>query len=85
VRDVSLANTRSSPGNLSNVAAMNNTGAHQYSNLLLHHVAPRLADGIAQGRVAVRVPTSEANLVIDRFDALSPTERQSVLNFLRSL
>ena len=108
-------------GNLSNVAAMNNTVARLYSDLLLHHVGPRLADGITQGAagpdefrtaplwglgqrvfflhdgrttdllVAIHEhrsgegSTSEANMVIDRFDALSPTEQQNVLNFLRSL
>jgi CxxC motif-containing protein (DUF1111 family) len=109
-------------GDLSNVAAMNNTVAHLYSDLLLHHVGPRLADGIEQGAagpdefrtaplwglgqrvfllhdgrtsnllVAIHEhrsrdqdSPSEASAVIDRFDALSPTERQNVLNFLRSL
>ena len=100
---------------------MNNTVARLYSDLLLHHVGPRLADGITQGAagpdefrtaplwglgqrvfflhdgrtsnllVAIHEhrssegSTSEANLVIDRFDALSLTEQQNVLNFLRSL
>ena len=32
-----------------------------------------------------RYPASEANAVIDRFNALSTTARQNMLNFLRSL
>ena len=36
-------------GQLSNVSAVNNSVAHLYSDLLLHHVGPGLADGIAQG------------------------------------
>ncbi len=109
-------------GNSSGFSALNNVAANLYSDLLVHHMGPRLADGIIQGTagpdefrtaplwgvgqrifflhdgrtsdllVAIREhktgtaeSKSEANAVIDRFNALRPQEQQDVLNFLRSL
>lgn len=106
----------------SEVPAMNGALAHIYSDLLIHHMGPRLADGVTQGLAgpdefrtaplwgigqrifflhdgrttdllaAIREhkssgerSESEANTVIDRFEALSASERQDLLNFLRSL
>jgi CxxC motif-containing protein (DUF1111 family) len=102
--------------------AVNNVTANLYSDLLVHHMGPGLADGIIQGAagadefrtaplwgvgqrvfflhdgrtsdllLAIRehksgkgASKSEANAVIDRFDALRPEEQQDILNFLRSL
>jgi CxxC motif-containing protein (DUF1111 family) len=37
-------------GNASDLHALNGRDAHLYSDLLLHHMGPKLADGIVQGR-----------------------------------
>jgi CxxC motif-containing protein (DUF1111 family) len=109
-------------GSESELPALNGRETMLYSDLLLHHMGPKLADGIVQGRagpdsfrtaplwgigqrvfflhdgrtadllVAIQEHASygvefhsEANAVLDRFHALSPAERQDILNFLRSL
>jgi len=109
-------------GNESDLPALNERDAALYSDLLLHHMGPNLADGIVQGRagpdsfrtaplwgigqrvfflhdgrtadllVAIQDHAgddgqfhSEADAVIDRFQALSPAEQQDLVNFLRSL
>ena len=109
-------------GNSSGFPAVNNVTANLYSDLLVHRMGARLADGIIQGAagpdefrtaplwgvgqrvfflhdgrtsdllVAIREhksgngeSKSEANTVVDRFNALRPQKQQDVLNFLRSL
>jgi len=109
-------------GNDSGLPALNGRDAELYSDLLLHQMGPKLADGIVQGRagpdsfrtaplwgigqrvfflhdgrtadllVAIQDHASddgqfhsEADAVIDRFQALSPAEQQDLVNFLRSL
>ena len=106
------------------VAALGNQDVRLFSDLLLHHMGPGLADDILQGlaepdefRTAPlwglgqrlfflhdgrttdlieaiqahrseggdRCGPSEANGVIDRFNALDEESKQDVLNFLRSL
>jgi CxxC motif-containing protein (DUF1111 family) len=106
------------------VAALGNQDVRLFSDLLLHHMGPGLADDIMQGlsepdefRTAPlwglgqrifflhdgrttdlseaiqahrseggdRGGPSEANGVIDRFNALDEESKQDVLNFLRSL
>ncbi len=118
----------------SNSAALSNVTYHPYSDFALHHMGPRLADGINQGAagpdqfrtaplwglgqrlfflhdgrtpdllVAIQAHASdcsvqghlqrntsttscgsEANAVIRRFNSLSRTQMQDLLNFLRSL
>lgn len=95
-----------------------------YSDLLVHHMGPCLADNITQGSAAgdewrtsplwnvgqrifflhdgrtsnivqavedhfcaanSQYPASEANAVINNFNALSPSNQQDLINFLRSL
>jgi CxxC motif-containing protein (DUF1111 family) len=118
--------------------ALQNVPASLYSDLLIHHMGPDLADNVTQGlaqgdmfrttplwgigkrlfflhdgrtsdlRAAInahasghgrgpdgssgnggeesnRYPASEANAVIDKFNALSVTDKQAMLDFLRSL
>jgi len=98
--------------------ALNNIDANLFSDLLVHHIGPGLADGISQGgagpdefrtaplwglgqrifflhdgRTADLLdaieqhagPGSEANGVILMFHRLSPSQKQDLLNFLRSL
>jgi CxxC motif-containing protein (DUF1111 family) len=109
-------------GNSSSLAAFNNAELNLYSDLLVHRMGPRLADGIIQGTagpdefrtaplwglgqriffmhdgrtsnllVAIQEhkssegnSRSEANVVVDRFNALRPRQQQDILNFLRSL
>jgi len=109
-------------GNYSSLAAFNNAELNLYSDLLVHHLGPRLADGIIQGTagpdefrtaplwglgqriffmhdgrtsnllVAIQEhksgddnSRSEANAVVDHFNALRPEQQQDILNFLRSL
>ena len=106
------------------VAALGNIQANLFSDLLLHHMGPCLADGIVQGAakgdmfrtpplwgVGQRIfflhdgrtqdivaavqdhfcgangqyPASEANAVVNAFNALSPQNQQDLINFLRSL
>lgn len=108
----------------SSVAALGNVQANLYSDLLVHHMGPCLADNITQGQavgdefrtaplwgVGQRIffmhdgrtsdivqavqdhsclansqyPASEANAVINNFNALSPSDQQDLINFLRSL
>ena len=109
-------------GNESDLSTLNRRDAALYSDLLLHHMGPKLADGISQGHaspdsfrtaplwgigqrvfflhdgrttdllVAIQDHASddgefhsEADAVIDSFQALSPAEQQELVNFLRSL
>jgi CxxC motif-containing protein (DUF1111 family) len=106
------------------VAALGNVQANLFSDLLVHHMGPCLADGIVQGSAQgdeFRTPPlwgvgqriwfmhdgrtsdivqavedhfctgngtyqdSEANAVVNSFNALSPTNAQDLINFLRSL
>jgi hypothetical protein len=117
----------------SETPALESLTAHPYSDLLVHHMGPRLADDITQGLAtgdmfrttplwgvgqrrfflhdgrtadllqavqAHHSPAadcdggtprgrcygpSEANVVIERFRALSATDQQSILDFLRAL
>jgi CxxC motif-containing protein (DUF1111 family) len=92
--------------------------ANLFSDLIVHRMGPRLADGVSQGsagRNEFRTAplwglgqrifflhdgrttdlidaigqhasgASEANLVIDQFQSLAESEKQDLLNFLRSL
>src|SRR5262249_14711071 len=112
--------------------ALQNQPAHLYSDLLIHHMGPGLADNVTQGLaqgdmfrttplwgIGQRIfflhdgrtsdllaailahasghgngigegkgsqyPPSEANAVIQRFKGLSSTDKQAILDFLRSL
>src|SRR5262249_44135298 len=104
--------------------ALSNQAVNLFSDLLVHHMGPGLADNIVQGQAgpdefrtaplwglgqrifflhdgrtkdlvqAIQAhksfndgvfPNSEANAVIDKFNALTPSQRQDILNFLRSL
>ena len=100
------------------VAALRNKDANLFSDLLLHDMGDRLADGVSQGQAGPRefrtAPLwglgqrifflhdgrtsdlvtaikehqstgSEANGVIQRFLGLSDSQKQDLLNFLRSL
>jgi len=106
------------------VPALSNVAANLYSDLALHQMGPKLADGIAQGAAAgdefrtaplwglgQRIfflhdgrtkdlldsiaahaspagsgyGPSEANQVIQNFNNLSDSQKQDLLNFLRSL
>lgn len=108
----------------SSVKGLSNVAANLFSDLLVHHMGPGLADNIVQGNAAgdefrtqplwgvgQRIfflhdgrtsdllqaiqdhfslgngtyPDSEANQVINNFNALSVSDQQDVLNFLRSL
>lgn len=129
-----LCHTSSLTTGVSRFTGMSNVTYHPYSDFALHHMGPRLADGISQGaagsdqfrtaplwgagqrlfflhdgrtsdllqaiqahasdcgstrfRFAGSTTTScgsEANDVIRRFNSLSPSQMQDVLNFLRSL
>jgi CxxC motif-containing protein (DUF1111 family) len=99
-------------------AALSNQQVHLFSDLLVHHMGVRLADGITQGAagpdefrtaplwgVGQRVFFlhdgrtsdlieavsehasfgSEANQVVRNFQALSASDQQDLINFLRSL
>jgi CxxC motif-containing protein (DUF1111 family) len=104
--------------------ALSNKAVHLFSDLLVHHMGPGLADNIVQGQAGADefrsaplwglgqrifflhdgrtrdlmraiqahrganngvLPDSEANGVIDNFNALTPSQQQDILNFLRSL
>lgn len=106
------------------VAALSQKQVNLYSDLVLHHMGPGLADRVSQGNAAGDqfrtaplwglgqrlfflhdgrtsnlvtaiqahksasgggFPASEANKVVDRYNALSDSDKQAVLNFLRSL
>jgi CxxC motif-containing protein (DUF1111 family) len=108
----------------SSIAALGNQQVNLFSDLLVHHMGPCLADNIIQGlaqgdewRTAplwgvgkrifflhdgrtsdivqavqdhfclgnLQYPDSEANAVVNSFNALSPTDQQDIINFLRSL
>jgi CxxC motif-containing protein (DUF1111 family) len=123
-------------GSQNDTEALQSLQAHLYSDILLHHMGPGLADNVTQGLaqgdmfrtaplwgIGKRVfflhdgrtndllaailahaspsgdangqgedgkpgntyPPSEANAIIERFKALSVSDRQAVLDFLRSL
>lgn len=119
-----LCHTQSFTVPASAIAALSHVKANLFSDLLLHHMGPCLADGIVQGPaegdmfrtpplwgVGQRVfflhdgrtsdivqavedhfcgadsayPASEANIIVTRFNALSATNQQDLINFLRSL
>jgi len=119
-----LCHTPSFKTQTSSIAALSNQPVNLYSDLLVHHMGPGLADGITQGDAggdefrtaplwglgqrifflhdgrttdlieAIRAhkslaaspyPASEANAVIDNFNAVSEPQKQQLLNFLRSL
>lgn len=120
----SLCHTQSLQTGTSSVTALSNITANLFSDLLVHHMGPALADNIVQGSAAgdefrtaplwglgkrifflhdgrttdlLQViqdhyslgngvyPNSEANGVVNNFNALSTTNQQDILNFLRSL
>ena len=118
VAKCALCHTPSMTTGASYVAALSNVQANLFSDLLLHHMGARLADGVSQGgagpdqfrtaplwglgqrlfflhdgRTSDLVqaiedhagPGSEANGVIRIFNGLSETQKQDLLNFLRSL
>ncbi len=105
-------------------AALSNKPVNLFSDLLVHHMGPGLADDIVQGQAgpdefrtaplwglgqrifflhdgrttdlvqAIQAhksasnhvfPNSEANAVVNKFNALTPSQQQDVINFLRSL
>ena len=112
-----------------NSLVLQNRPVNLFSDLLVHHMGPRLADGISQGQAGpdefrtaplwgigqrifflhdgrtgdllqaihahksnagtgaggISYPPSEANQVIDNFEMLSRSDKQSILDFLRSL
>jgi CxxC motif-containing protein (DUF1111 family) len=119
-----LCHTTSFTTPLSTVGALSNVTANLFSDLLVHHMGPCLADNITQGfasgdefrtaplwNVGQRIfflhdgrttdivqavedhfctadaqyPNSEANAVVNAFNALSPTNQQDLIDFLRSL
>ena len=104
--------------------ALRNKTAHLYSDVLVHHMGPALADQLVLGQAGpdefrtaplwgvgqrvflmhdgrtrdlkeaidahhspgdARFPPSEANAVVDAFNALSEEQKQDVLEFLRGL
>ncbi len=104
--------------------ALGNTTISLYSDLIVHHMGPGLADGLAQGQAGPdefrtaplwgigqryffmhdgrttdivqaiedhfsqgnsTYPASEANQSVTNFNALSSTNQQDLINFLRSL
>jgi CxxC motif-containing protein (DUF1111 family) len=109
---------------VSDFTALSQKTVKIYSDLLLHHMGPCLADNIVQGAAQgdmfrttplwgigqrmwfmhdgrtsdllqaiqdhfclgnSQYPASEANTVINNFNALIPNDQQSILNFLRDL
>jgi CxxC motif-containing protein (DUF1111 family) len=119
-----LCHTAALPTPPSSVVQLSSLKVNLFSDLLLHHMGPCLADGIIQGHAAgddwrtaplwgvgqriffmhdghtsdivqavedhfclgdSRYRDSEANTVINSFNALSPTDQQDIINFLRSL
>ena len=119
-----LCHTPSFRTQVSSMAALSNQPVNLYSDLLVHHMGPALADGITQGnaggdefrtaplwglgqrifflhdgrttdlveairahksRATALYPASEANAVVDNFNALQESQKQQLLNFLRSL
>jgi CxxC motif-containing protein (DUF1111 family) len=108
----------------SSVAALSGQDVNLFSDLLLHHMGPGLADDILQGvadgdefrtaplwglgqrifflhdgrtrdlvqailahqsSASSRFQASEANRTVDRYKGLGETQKQDLLNFLRSL
>ena len=106
------------------ITALSNVTANLFSDLLVHHMGPGLADNVIQGQAgpdefrtaplwgigqryfflhdgrttdivqAIQdhfstgngvYPDSEANAVINNFNALSASDQQDLVNFLRSL
>ena len=106
------------------MAALSGQDVNLFSDLLLHHMGPGLADDILQGAAegdefrtaplwglgqrifflhdgrtrdlvqaimahqsaaSGRFQASEANRVVDRYQGLGETQKQDLLNFLRSL
>jgi CxxC motif-containing protein (DUF1111 family) len=119
-----LCHTTTLTTSSSTVPGLSNVAANLFSDLLVHHMGPGLADNIAQGNAGgdefrtaplwglgqrifflhdgretdlLKViqdhfslgngvyGNSEANQVINNFNALSPQNQQDLLNFLRSL
>lgn len=119
-----LCHTPSLQTGASSSAALSNKVANLFSDMLVHHVGPGLADNIPQGNAAPdefrsaplwglghrifflhdgrttdllaaiaahasttdgTFPDSEANASIAAFNSLSPSQKQDLLNFLRSL
>jgi CxxC motif-containing protein (DUF1111 family) len=108
----------------STIPQLSEKAVNLFSDLALHHMGPRLDDGVTQGQAAgdefrtaplwglgkrifflhdgrtsdlvtaieehrsgpnADTVASEANAVVDRYEHLSETEKQHLLNFLRSL
>jgi CxxC motif-containing protein (DUF1111 family) len=119
-----LCHTKTFKTPSTNLSALSKVNANLYSDLLVHHMGPCLADGIVQGTaqgdefrtaplwgVGQRIfflhdgrtsdivqaienhlcvansqyRASEANAVITSFNALSASNQQDIINFLRSL
>jgi CxxC motif-containing protein (DUF1111 family) len=119
-----LCHTPSLTTGLSSSTALSNQQANLFSDLLVHHMGPGLADDIVQGNAGPdefrtaplwglgqrifflhdgrtrdlvqaiqahaspgngQFPPSEANAVIANFNALSESQKQDILNFLRGL
>lgn len=119
-----LCHTPSMETGRSSVRALSHVKVNLFSDLLLHHMGPQLADHVVAGRaqgdmfrttplwgLGQRIffmhdgradnvvqaiedhfslgdseyPPSEANAVVQRFNALSPADQQDLVDFLRSL
>jgi CxxC motif-containing protein (DUF1111 family) len=119
-----LCHTPSFTTGSNSVAALSHRPVNLFSDLVVHHMGPGLADGVSQGSAAgdefrtaplwglgQRIfflhdgrttdlvqaiqahkslaangyPDSEANAVVDAFNALNNAQQQHLLNFLRSL
>ena len=118
VAKCSVCHTPSLTTGTSYVAALSNVQANLFSDLLVHHMGSRLADGVSQGGAGPdqfrsaplwglgqrlfflhdgrtsdlmqaiedhASPGSEANTVIRNFNGLTESQKQDMLNFLRSL
>jgi CxxC motif-containing protein (DUF1111 family) len=119
-----LCHTQSFTTPSSSIAVLSRKAVSPYSDLLLHHMGPCLADNVIQGSAQgdmfrtpplwgagkrmfflhdgrtsdlleaiqdhfcagnAQYPASEANGVINSFNALMPSDQQDVLYFIRSL
>jgi CxxC motif-containing protein (DUF1111 family) len=119
-----LCHTQSFKTPVADVAALSNITVNLFSDLMVHHMGPCLADNIVQGNVQgdefrtaplwgvsqrvffmhdgrttnivqaiedhfcnanAQYQASEADTVINTFNALSPTNQQDLVNFLRIL
>jgi hypothetical protein len=70
---------------------LQNRQAHLYSDLLIHHMGSALANDITQGLAqgdmfrTTSLCGGGQRIFFLHFNALSPADKQAILNFLRSL